>query len=159
MNYENDIKIDESALDVEWLEQPRLMIKYAQILVQAKKEEEQAKDELEVIQAELDKEIRIDPEKFDIVKITETVVRNTILLDSSYKEVFEKYLESRYEAEMAKLALRSIEHRKDALENLVKLHGQQYFAGPSVPRDLSKEWEQKQTQKNTDEKVRIRRKK
>ena len=28
MNYEKEILIDESALDVEWLEQPRLMMRY-----------------------------------------------------------------------------------------------------------------------------------
>ena len=40
--------------------------------------------------------------------------------------------------------------QKTALENLVKLHGQQYFAGPSVPRDLSKEWERHERQKSVD---------
>jgi len=32
--------------------------------------------------------------------------------------------------------------RKDALENLVRLHGQQYFAGPKMPRDV--QWERQQ---------------
>jgi hypothetical protein len=34
--------------------------------------------------------------------------------------------------------------RKAALENLVQLHGQNYFAGPKVPRNLSKERDEKE---------------
>jgi hypothetical protein len=30
------------------------------------------------------------------------------------------------------------------LENLVQLHGQNYFAGPKVPRNLSKERDEKE---------------
>ena len=43
--------------------------------------------------------------------------------------------------------LKAFEQRKDALENLVRLHGQQYFAGPKIPRDLPSEME-KRTNKN-----------
>lgn len=159
MDYEKDIKIDETALDTEWLEQPRLMIQYSQYTAQAQKEMEYAKENLEVVRAELDKEIRSEPEKFDVNKLTETVVQNTILLQERYREANKEYLEARYEYEMAKNAIRAFDQRKDALENLVRLYGQQYFAGPNAPRDLSKEWEQKEKQRNADKRVKMRRSK
>lgn len=157
MDYEKDMKIDPNALDVEWLEQPNLMMKYGRIAAQTKVDMDMAKEKLEVVKAELDKDIRLNPEKYDIAKLTESVVTNTIILQPEYKEASEVYIKASYEFNMARYAVQAISDRKDALENLVKLHGMQYFAGPSVPRDLSKEWESKQKQKKVDSRIRMQR--
>jgi len=157
MDYEKDVNIDPNSLDVEWLEQPNLMLKYGRIAAQTKLDMDKAKEKLEVVKAELDKDIRLNPEKYDIAKLTESVVANTILLQPEYKEASEAYIEATYEFNMARYAVQAISDRKDALENLVKLHGMQYFAGPSVPRDLSKEWGAKQKQKKVDSKIRMQR--
>ena len=46
--------------------------------------------------------------------------------------------------------------RKAALENLVQLHGQSYFAGPSVARNLQKERERKiEKRKQANTRIRI----
>ncbi len=157
MYYEKDVNIDPNSLDVEWLEQPNLMLKYGRIAAQTKLDMDKAKEKLEVVKAELDKDIRLNPEKYDIAKLTESVVASTILLQPEYKEASEAYIEATYEFNMARYAVQAISDRKDALENLVKLHGMQYFAGPSVPRDLSKEWGAKQKQKKVDSKIRMQR--
>lgn len=157
MGYESDIKINESALDVEWINQPNLMVQYGRHYAYTEREMEKAKAHLEVLRAELDKKIRSNPDDYGIAKITESVISNTITLQSEYREAQVDFLDTKYEYEMAKLAIRALDHRKQALENLVKLHGQQYFAGPSVPRDLSKEWEQEERNKKADSKIRMRR--
>lgn len=153
MNYEKDIRIDESALDVEWLNQPTLMMRYSRHATQMKQEMDFAKERVEYVKAELDKKIRSHPEDFDLEKVTETVVMNTILIQEDYVEAIATFNEARFEFDVALGAVRSIEQRKTALENLVKLFGQQYFAGPSVPRDLSKEWERKEKQKKSNSAV------
>lgn len=153
MKFEEDIRIDEDALDIEWLNQPRLMLKYSKISAEAKMEMLLRKEVLDLIKADLDKEIRSDPEKFGIVKITETAVSNTIISHKLYKEANTAYLQAQYEADIARGAVSAVEHKKDALENLVRLFGQNYFAGPQVPRDLSYEWQQTQKQKTTNETV------
>ena len=150
MNYEQDMTIDESALDIEWLAQPRLMMQYARHAAKTRLEAEQKKEKLDIVRAGLDKKIRVDPEKFGIVKLTESVVTSTIITQEEYTIANEEYLLAQYENNMAQGAVRAVEGKKTALENLVKLHGQQYFAGPSVPRDLSKEWVQHERQKNVD---------
>lgn len=139
MNYEDDIRIDEGALDVEWLEQPGLMMKYTRVSAQMRMESDLAKERLDVVRAQIDKEIRENPEKFGIEKITETVVLNTIVVDLRYRQKNKEYLEAKYEAELAMGAVRAFEQRKEALENLVRLHGTQYFAGPKMPRDITEE--------------------
>lgn len=147
MNYEEDIKIDESALDIEWLEQPRLMFKYTRHAAEMKQEMDLAKERIDYVKAETDREIRKNPQDFEIEKLTEAVVTNTILVQEDYVEAIAQFNESKFEFDIAQGAVRAIDQRKTALENLVKLFGQQYFAGPSIPRDLTKEWEQKEQQK------------
>ena len=86
MNYEKDLTIDQDALDVEWLEQPRLMMRYARIEAEAEKQYANARASLELIKAEVDKTVRMNPEKFDIAKITEGAVSAAILMTDEYKE-------------------------------------------------------------------------
>lgn len=149
MDYEKDIKIDEDALDVEWLGQASLLIRYARNAAQARMDLDKAKEALDVVKAELDAAIRKEPDKYKIEKITEAVVGNTIILQPKYKETNERYLKAKYEADIAQGAVNAVNQRKDALENLVRLYGQQYFAGPKMPRDLHAEVQARQSKVNT----------
>jgi len=139
MNYEKEIIIDCDALDLEWLEQPRLFMKYAKHSAQCMRTLDEAKERLDVAKAEEDKNIRENPEDYGIAKITEAVVQATILTTPAYKEANAAFIEAKYEADIARSAVNAFNQRKDALENLVRLHGQQYFAGPRVPRNIKEE--------------------
>ena len=156
--YGNDMQIDETALDVEWLQQPTLMFKYSKILAKNKMFLDKAKEELDILKAGIDRKIRLSPEDFGLSKLTETVINNTIIQEKEYIDLSNDVIDARYEVEMAGAAVRSLQDKKSALENLVKLHGQNYFAGPSVPRDLSKEWEETEKQKQVNKKVKMQRK-
>ena len=147
MNYERDMAVDESALDVEWLRQPQLMLRYTRHTAEMKRQADQAKEAVDVEAADLDRRIRNKPRAFSLDKPTEAGVRNAIVLQPAYQRATAAYIDAKYEYDMAMAAVRAMDQRKTALENLVRLHGMAYFAGPSVPRDLSKEWETKQHQK------------
>lgn len=153
MGYESDAHIDESALDVEWLEQPSLMMKYAEYAADCREEMERARDKVELVKARLDRDIRADPDKYDINKPTESVVQSTIIVQQEYQDAQDEYLSAKKEHDLARYACTAIEQRKSALENLVKLHGQSYFAGPSAPRDISQERERQMRQQQVDKKV------
>lgn len=141
INYEEDVVIDESMLDVEWLDQPRMMMKYTQYAAEARKRLDEAKEAMDVKYAELDRDIRDNPSDFELEKITETIVQETIKRQEDYKEAVQEWIDAKYEWEMATAAVRAMDQRKVALENLVRLHGMSYFAGPSAPRDLTEERE------------------
>jgi len=149
MNYEEDIKIDDTALDVEWLEQPGLMLRYSRHAANARMEVDKAKEAFELTKAELDKEIRSYPDRFGIEKITDKVVENTLPMQKDYKEASERLINAKFELDVANGALRAMEARKDALENLARLLGLQYFAGPKIPRNLSEEKESRQAKINS----------
>lgn len=63
------------------------------------------------------------------------------------------YINAKYDVDMCQAACWAFQERKAALENLVKLHGQNYFAGPSIPRDLNKEWVDSEKQKMSNKKI------
>lgn len=158
MNYETDVSIDESALDVEWLDQASLTMKYCQLEAEAQRAYDNAKERLDIVRAELYQKITNDPDSYNLPKTTEGAINGAILMTEKYQEAQEDVGQALYEYQMAKAAVRAMYAKKDALENLVRLHGQQYFAGPSVPRDLSKEWEQRARQVDSNKKVKISRK-
>jgi hypothetical protein len=149
LNYEKDIRIDPEALDVEWLNQPHLFLTYARNSANMRKSLDEAKQSLDIAKAEADKKIRTNPEKYGLEKITESVVANAILIENGYKAAFQEYLDAKYEADMASAAVQAMEQKKSALENLVRLYGQSYFAGPKVPRNLTEELERNDTQTNS----------
>jgi hypothetical protein len=158
MDYEKDTSIDERGLDVEWLRQPQLMAQYGKHAAKCKLDMDYTKEDLDVVKAQLDRDIRAFPDNYGLGKLTETIVSNTIIIQPEYKDASKQYLDAKYEYDMAMAAVRAIDQKKTALENLVRLHGQQYFAGPSVPRDLSKEWEKQESQKQSNGKVTLKRK-
>jgi hypothetical protein len=147
MNYEEDVRIDPDALDVEWLEQPSLLMRYARNAAECRMEVDRAKELVDVTKAKLDKKIRNDPEAYHVEKVTETAVQAAIISHKDFQAANDSYLTAKFEADIAQGAVNAINQRKDALENLVRLHGLQYFAGPRIPRDLSKEAMAKAQQK------------
>lgn len=138
-NVDRDLHIDESALDVEWLQQPRLFMKYASAAADKRRSLDKAKEKLDLVKANLDSSIRKNPAEYDIVKVTEATVSNAIIKEDEYQDATVDYIHAKQEYELTQAAVRAMDQRKTALEDLVRLHGQQYFAGPREPRDLPEE--------------------
>jgi hypothetical protein len=153
LQYEQDLYIDEGSLDVECLDQPSLMFRYSKALAKAEKDVSLLKEKIGVEEARLDRDIRTNPTKYKIgdIKITEAVVSGTILVLPEIRKLRVDVIEAQYEVSMIKGAVDSVRQRKDMLQELIKLHGQNYFAGPSVPRNLSQEVKQQhlKTQSNS----------
>ena len=145
--YGEDIRIDDQALDIEWKEQPVLMMRYTRHASNARRKLDLAKEALELLRAEIDKEIRQNPTDYGIDKVTENAVQNTIITTEQYKEANKKVIEAKFDVDIAQGAVIAISQRKDALENLARLLGLQYFAGPKMPRDLTKEAQKRERQK------------
>jgi len=153
MDYEKDIKIDETALDVEWLNQPLLAVKYGKYYAECFKELQQTEENIKVIRAELIKKINDNPELYlgDGVKPTGPNVEACYRNHKDHKRAKEEWIEAQYNLNIASAAKSEISFsRKSALENLVILHGQNYFAGPKMPRDLSFEAQKQELQKKSD---------
>lgn len=157
IQYEEDVRIDPDALDVEWMKQAELMKKYTAHAADMKKEVDEAKERLEVGKARIEMNIRKDPEKHGLAKVTEGAIQSTILLQEEYQKLVQAYTDAKYENDIAIAVVRAIDQKKTALENLVKLLSASYFAGPQAPRDLSREWLEESARKEKNTKVKIQR--
>ena len=144
MNYEKDLVIDDSALDIECADQAMLFMKYAKHYAETRRILDEEKQRLDIVKADIDKQIREHPEKFKLEKVTEGAIQSAILTEGTYNIAYKKYLDAKFESDMAANAKDAMNMRKEMLEGMIKLLAQSYFAGPRTPRDLSKERELKQ---------------
>lgn len=159
LNYSQDVQIDPSAIDVEWMRQPNLVMLYSMALAEARQEMDEAKEALDLEQAKTDLSIRDNLERFlkkhkfdEHTKQTETVIAKIILLEmndenTNVNRANTRYKEAKNNYDVIKAALSAIDTKKAALENLAKLAAMEYFAVPKVPRDLSEEWKKVATKK------------
>lgn len=155
IKYDVDMEINPDELDMEWLKQPALAVRYAKHAAQMRKLATISEEKVKVTRSELISEANEDSEgllgkaKPNAADI-EAYYRN----HKDHKQAKQEWVEAEHEASLADMAYREVSWtRRAALENLVRLHAAQYFAGPSVPRDLSKEWESNKRQSSSDSKV------
>ena len=156
MNLQDLLKIDLLRLEEHWMEQPQLMWEYGEKLAEARYELDTAKANLEKTSSSIELLIRKAPEKFGIAKATEGAIRSLVVQQTEYQEAQERVFKAQKRYEKIKQFLAALEQRKQALENLVRLHGQQYFALPSVKevdvRELNKVIARKKVKKAMEEK-------
>ena len=157
LNYEKDLAIDSEALDVEWLGQAELMRRYTRHAADMKKQMDETKERLDVTKAQLDMGIRSAPSHYGLEKVTEGALQSIILLQPQCQKLSQAYIDAKYEYDIAVGAVRAVDQRKDALENLVRLLNASYFAGPQTPRDLSRERLEAQNRRQQNAKIQITR--
>jgi len=135
--FKEELAIDHNALDIEWIEQPKRFYDIAEQFAEAKRAVEQTKLAQEVVEATMDNAIRTNPAEYGIAKITEGAIKSALIVSKEYQDAVNRHIDAKYTCNMMQNAVTAWgEQRKAALEGMVKLHGQNYFAGPSVPRDL-----------------------
>jgi DNA repair ATPase RecN len=130
-----DLDIDLTRLEREWVEQPARYHECAERLADARRLLDEKKLELDVVHAELDHQIRKAPEQFAVPKLTEEVVKQTIVLQSTYQKASRELIDARHEAALAQAACDAMDHRKKALENAVHLFCADYFSAPRAPKE------------------------
>jgi hypothetical protein len=139
LDYEKDLVIDLLALHTEWNNQPRVFMRYSRALADKRDELVRAEQRADVERAEADKRAR-QRHVADEKKPTEAVINSEILTDTECKKFTEIVFVLKHETDILQAAVRAFDQRKDALENLVRLHGQQYFAGPAVPYEVGRQF-------------------
>lgn len=151
MDYEKEMEIDESALEQEWLDQTTLATKYGRNWAVCRQELTLAEENIKLVRSELIKEASEDPDHYlgADVKPTAPVVEAYYRNHTRHKEAKKDWVDAQFEANVAEIAYKEISYtRKAALENLVKLFMADYFAGPSTPKDITEEREERRKRHN-----------
>lgn len=129
-----DFQVDESALDREWVAQPARYFRYAELLAAAKLEHARLENELKVAEAEVSVDIRNNPDAYGIKPYRDSVkegdVEIRVKLHKRVQAAVKAVNQAQHEIDVLNAACRALDHKKAALENLVSLHGQNYFSTP-----------------------------
>ncbi len=144
MDYEADLQIDPDQLDVEWLEQANRFMKYAEASADADAEVKRINEKIKNLQSELTLDAHQDPTIMGKdIKPTVANVEAYYREHDNYKKLKDQVIDAEHDADVLRNAVFAFHQRKAALEQLVTLHGQQYFAGPTEPRNLGLEFEKR----------------
>ena len=130
-NFKDDVKIDMCHLDKEWARQPELMYMYGEECAKARLSLQKEEEKLELLKATLSTEIRSNPDKFGLGKVTEGLVEATITINPEFQKQLEVVRNLQYDNEVLKSAVMSLHHKKSELENIVRLQGLSYYSEPN----------------------------
>lgn len=127
-DYEKAVQIDAYNLDKEWAKQPQDTLICMRELAEARKEYDRCKEAYSLVVAEVDREYRDGADK----KPTEKALEGLVLMDARVQEASAELIEARYNVNMLEAAKSGLDNKREALTNLVKLHGMGYFAEPDA---------------------------
>ena len=133
LDYNVDLKIDDSKLDKEWVNQPFLYKMYSDAWAKAEDERIQIKEILTETRLSLAKQYRQNPpvdDKGKAVKLTVDSMTELVETDTKVIELKKKFNSATYNVNVLENTKKSFEQRKKALEKLVDLWGMQYFGKP-----------------------------
>jgi len=141
--YEQDLRIDPNALDIEFLEQPMKFFKYAELLARANREFDRLEQRLEVVIARTDSIIRL---KYIEKKPPESAIANEVILNKDVIQAKEDLANQKEEVSLLSAAVRAFDQRKGSIEGETKLLSLSYFAAPKEPRNIGNEYEKRNQQ-------------
>ena len=150
LDFDTDVGIDPDSLDIEWLRQATLYMRYATEAARRDAIVKRAKESLEVADAQIDREVRRSADK----RLTEAQVSAAVTLDARHQQAAEELTEALYQYNIVAAAVRAMDNKRSALENLVKLYAGSYFAGPREPRNLSEEYGKRRFQEISEQRTR-----
>jgi hypothetical protein len=134
-DFKENIQIDKYSLDLEFEKHPMLYHEFAMDMVDAEKERDDMKDQLELLHAKLTTQIRDDPKKFNLEKVTEGAITSVILQDINYQKLQKDYSNSVYNAKVLKISIESLNKKQSSMEHLVKLYLGEYYS-KEAPREI-----------------------
>jgi hypothetical protein len=134
--FTRDNHIDPSQLDVECTLSSEIFYKWAERAINTRRLLEEIEFEASITEASLQMKVRNSPEKYKLDRVTEGSIDAVVKTHPSYVEIQKKLMAAREEAGIIDRMVRAIDKKDGMLKELISLHAAQYFAGPSVPRDL-----------------------
>lgn len=151
-NYEDDVKIDVANLDVMCSVQSHLVAVYAEMMNDAKDELETANDYYNLKKSEYELKLRENPEKYFYEwtgskappKITEGAFTSALTIyenseeDNPLKKAKMDLRKAQKDYRTFQNTIKALDVKGDMLGALIKLQSMNYFSGPRVPHDLTR---------------------
>jgi hypothetical protein len=143
-DYDKDVTIDRDQLEVEWEGHPAIYKYWSMRSVAANDERRKAVRRLSVIKATVEAEIRKNPAKFGLEKITENAVFAAVVLDKRMEEAEQNVINATTNSELLFGAVEAMGgQRKAALKELSSLWQAGYWSVGGVPKTMKEDIEKK----------------
>ena len=127
-----NLTIDPSQLDEEWLQQPLLFDEAQEESADCLRARDKWKETLVNLEAELALDIRNNFENYELKKApAQAIVDDLLTTDPRVADVRTELIQANHDLALANNAVRSFEMRKKALEKLTDLHISNYFSVPN----------------------------
>lgn len=136
---ELSLDIDENNLLDEWKGQAAMMLNYSIQLADAMQTEDEARAKLTVVAAEIEHDVRTDPETYNITKVTEASVTAAIPVQPEHKIAVKKLNKARHNVRILRAAVEALSHRKSSLQGMTDVFMRQWHADPksrAQPKEL-----------------------
>ena len=124
------LEINKFELDREWMEQSGLYQRFSRIYAKQIEKLERADSVRKLTEAQLGKDVRENPDKYDLRKATDAAVKETVICHPIYQNAVADAIKATYNVALLKGTCEAIQQRKSSLENLVKLFLNNYWADP-----------------------------
>lgn len=124
------LAINEHSLDRDWIEQPRLYNTYARKLADAKEAVRTAEAAYSLAKAEIANDVRQRFETYGLEKCTVDAVADCVTSHDTVQQALADLNAAKHRVDVIAAMVEALDHRKKALENLVELHGRNYFSEP-----------------------------
>jgi hypothetical protein len=128
-NYNEDLRIDFAELDLNWRDHAANYMHWSNKWVAAVSERDRAKENLDVIKAEVDREIR---EAYSGKKPTEAAISALVSTNTRYREASDLLIDANEKVNLLASAKSAFEHQKKALEGLTQLWINGYWSEPKI---------------------------
>lgn len=133
-NEQLTVAIDPDNLDKECIRLPTDYLKYAHRAAEARRDVEEFKCELDVVESELMAKVRMNPNNYGMEKPTDKGITAAVIALPKYTAALDKLNTAKHKADITQAVVWAIEAKKKCLSMMVELHGLGYFANVKVSR-------------------------
>ena len=121
--------IDETKLDRQNNEQPRLVFRYGRKHAKAVEELDIADSNLKLVKAEIDEQIRQNPAAFGVEKVTEAAVQNAILRTKEYQTALADMITKKRDVNDMGAIMNGLDHRRTSIGHALTMQQSGYMSG------------------------------
>lgn len=146
-DFSERLEIDPSDLVEDWQDQVTLIWEAGHFSATCRRDLDVLRERLKLYEAELQTRIRKNPEDFGVDKVTDKAVQSVVEGDKKRNNLVQSITEADYTYGLSLAAVKSVEHRKSALENICRITMSEFYGTPRATSEGAREVEtQRRTQ-------------
>jgi len=127
-----DFTVNEESIQMDLVLLPSQVFEAGAIMAQVRSWLDNCKRRLDLIEAAADSDVRNNPQKHSIVKLTEGAVEAAVTATVEVRELREKVVKAKHANDVAYAAVNALETKRKTLESLVQLKSIGFYAARNV---------------------------